>query len=125
MTTKDEALFLLDASEVRAGQRWKHTKTGGVYAVVATGIAEATHAPVVIYAGHDGVIWVRSLEVFLSNNDEGKPRFVLLEEEVEATTNEFERPCCLASKFPPGHHSVDCSMRSLKAGLAELRENAP
>ncbi len=91
MSTKDEALYLLDASEVRAGQTWKHTKTGNTYTVIATGIAEATLSPVVIYAGHDGVVWVRGLDVFLSNNDEGKPRFLLIDEEPEAPTHEFPR----------------------------------
>ena len=81
MTTKDQALYVLDACEVRAGQRWKHTKTGGVYTIIATGLAEATLSPVVIYAGHDGVVWVRALSVFIENNDEGKPRFILLEDE--------------------------------------------
>lgn len=79
MTTKDEALYALDACEVRAGQKWKHHKTGNVYTIVATGIAEATHSPVVIYAGHDGIVWVRALDVFLANNDEGKARFLLVE----------------------------------------------
>ncbi len=86
---------MLDACEVRPGQRWKHTKTGGVYTIVATGLAEATLSPVVVYAGHDGVVWVRALDVFLSNNDEGKPRFIIVvddEQEVEVATNKFWRP---------------------------------
>lgn len=90
MSPKDAALFRLDASEVRAGQRWKHTKTDGVYTIVATGLAEATLAPVVIYAGHDGIIWVRALDVFLGNNEEGKPRF-LLQEDLEPQTVPFEK----------------------------------
>ena len=81
MSTKDEALFKLDASEVRAGQRWKHTKTGNIYVIVATGLDEATVTPVVIYAGHDGVVWVRALGVFLENNAEGRPRFLLTEDD--------------------------------------------
>lgn len=85
MSPKDAALFRLDASEVRAGQRWKHFKTDGIYTIVGTGIAEATLAPVVIYAGHDGVIWVRALDVFLGNNDEGKPRFIILEDDEPRT----------------------------------------
>jgi hypothetical protein len=79
MSPKDEALYRLDACEVRAGQRWKHAKTGGVYTIVATGLAEATLSPVVIYAGHDGIVWVRALDVFLGNTEESRPRFLLLE----------------------------------------------
>lgn len=88
MSTKDEALFRLDASEVRAGQRWKHGKTGGIYTIIAGGIDEATLSPVVIYAGHDGVAWVRGLDVFLGNTEEGKARFLLVE---EAGTAPFQR----------------------------------
>jgi hypothetical protein len=92
MTTKDQALYALDACEVRAGQRWKHTKTGGVYTIIATGLAEATLSPVVIYAGADGVVWVRGLAVFLENNDEGKPRFIIVEdEECHEKTVPFQR----------------------------------
>jgi hypothetical protein len=80
MSPRDEALFRLDACEVRAGQRWKHTEKGGIYTIVATGRAEATLSPVVIYAGHDGVVWVRSLDAFIGDNDEGKPRFMLIED---------------------------------------------
>lgn len=125
MSTKDEALFQLDASEVRASQKWKHTKTGNLYTVVATGIAEATLTPVVIYAGHDGVVWVRALDVFLGNNDEGKARFLLVEE-AEPQTAPFEkvevapgapRRCCLASGFPPFDHSLNCTL----GRMAEVR----
>jgi len=93
MTTKDQALYVLDACEVRAGQRWRHTKTGGVYTIIATGLAEATFSPVVIYAGHDGVVWVRGLSVFLENNDEGKPRFTIVvdDEECREKTVPFQR----------------------------------
>ena len=80
MSTKDEALFALDASEVRAGQRWRHLKTGGMYTVIATGLDEATLEPVVIYAGGDGVVWVRSLRIFLEDVD-GRPRFILTADE--------------------------------------------
>ena len=74
MATKEEALAALDASPVRAGQRWRHFK-GHEYTIIGTGIAEATLSPVVIYSGKDGVLWVRSLEMFLGNNDENDPRF--------------------------------------------------
>ncbi len=89
MATKEEALYQLDASEVRAGQRWKHTKKGTIYTIIATGIAEATLSPVVVYAGADGVVWVRALTVFLDNNDEGKPRFTIVEDD---ETSPFQRP---------------------------------
>jgi hypothetical protein len=79
MSTKEQALWMLDASEVRAGQTWLHVKTGRRYTVIATGVDEATLAPVVIYAGPDGVVWVRALEVFVGNTDEGKARFHLVE----------------------------------------------
>lgn len=93
MSTKDEALYLIDASEVRGGQRWKHVKTGNVYTIVAAGIAEATLTPVVIYTGHDGVVWVRALAVFLENNDDGRPRFILVTDEMEAQepTEQFRK----------------------------------
>ena len=89
MATKEDALYQLDASEVRAGQRWKHTKKGTIYTIIATGIAEATLTPVVMYAGPDGVVWVRALDVFLANNDEGKPRFIIVEDD---ETTPFQRP---------------------------------
>lgn len=78
MSPKEEALYQLDASDVRAGQRWKHNKTGGVYTIIATGLAEATLAPVVIYAGRDGIVWVRALAVFLGNNETHSPRFSIV-----------------------------------------------
>lgn len=90
MLPKDEALYRLHACEVRPGQRWRHAKTEGTYTIVATGLAEATHSPVVVYAGHDGVVWVRALDAFIGENDEGKPRFMLLEDDVERT-NPFQR----------------------------------
>lgn len=130
MLTKDEALFRLDASEVRAGQKWKHTKTGNTYTIVATGIAEATLTPVVIYAGYDGVVWVRALDVFLANNDEGKARFLLVEEaesqtapfeKLEAVAPQAPRRCCLASGFPPFDHSLDCTVRSAREARSRGR----
>jgi hypothetical protein len=89
MSPKEEALWTLDASEVRAGQTWRHVKTGNRYQVVATGLDEATLMPVVIYSGHDGVVWVRALTVFLGEKD-GKPRF-LLAEDVDVSTAPFQR----------------------------------
>jgi len=87
MSTKDEALWMLDASEVRAGQTWRHVKTGNKYTIIATGLDEPTLTPVVIYTGHDGVVWVRALQVFLGEKD-GKPRFALIENDdrIEQTT---------------------------------------
>ena len=104
--TKDDALFQLDASEVRVLQRWKHTKTGTVYTVVALGIAEATLTPSVVYAGHDGVVWVRDLTVFLGNTDDGRPRFILVTDDMMPP-----RRCCLASATPPHHHALDCTRK--------------
>jgi hypothetical protein len=92
MLAKDEALYRLHACEVRMGQRWKHAKTDGIYTIVATGLAEATLSPVVIYEGHDGIVWVRALDVFIGDNDEGKPRFLLLEDEDHVEqTRPFQR----------------------------------
>ena len=78
MSTKEQALWMLEASEVRAGQTWQHAKTGRRYTVIATGVDEATLAPVVVYSGPDGVVWVRALEIFVGEKD-GKPRFLLIE----------------------------------------------
>ena len=103
MTPKEEALFRLNACEVRAGQKWKHFKTSGTYTIVATGIAEATLTPVVVYVDGDAVVWVRSLDSFISDNDEGKPRFMLLEDTSHVEqTQPFER---ISPSFP----TVDCS----------------
>jgi hypothetical protein len=101
MTTKDEALYRLDACEVRVNQRWKHTKTGGVYTIVATGLAEATLSPVVIYAGHDGIVWVRALDVFIGNNDEGQQRFHLLEDEAYVDRTEQTLPFPRVTEWRP------------------------
>jgi hypothetical protein len=91
MSTKDEALWMLDASEVRAGQTWRHVKTGNKYTIIATGLDEPTLMPVVIYAGHDGVVWVRALQVFLGEKD-GKPRFMIVENDDRAEqTTPFHR----------------------------------
>jgi hypothetical protein len=123
MTPKEQALWMLDASEVRAGQTWRHVKTGNRYTVIATGLDEATLAPVIVYSGHDGVVWVRTLEVFTGNTEEGKARFLLVTEETEPQTAPFvkaeklesaRRRCCLASSFPPFDHSLDCTLRSMQ-----------
>ena|SRR3972149_6161533 len=116
MSTKEQALWMLDASEVRAGQTWQHVKTGRRYMVIATGVDESTLAPVVVYAGPDGVVWVRALEVFVGNTDEGKARFLLITDDTESQTAPFERPlfegkCCPAHVRPDGYHSVDCVSR--------------
>ena len=89
MLLKEQALWMLDASEVRAGQMWQHVKTGNRYQVIATGLDEPTLTPVVIYSGHDGVVWVRALSVFLLQKD-GEPRFALIDD-VNAVTNPFQR----------------------------------
>ena len=91
MSTKDEALHRLRACEVHPGQRWQHATTCGTYTIVATGLAEATLSPVVIYEGHDGVVWVRALDAFIGQNDEGKPRFTLLEDGDVEQTQPFQK----------------------------------
>jgi hypothetical protein len=58
---------------VCAGQTWQHAK-GSFYTIIATGIDEATLTPAVIYAGCDGVVWVRALEVFFGCKG-GQARF--------------------------------------------------
>lgn len=58
--------------------------------MIATGVDEPTLAPVVIYAGPDGVVWVRALEVFIGNTDENKQRFILTEE-ADNTTTPFQK----------------------------------
>lgn len=71
---KNRALAEIDASGILARQQWRHWK-GAVYTVVGTGIVEKTMDPVVMYAGHDGVVWVRPVHVFLEEVAPGKPRF--------------------------------------------------
>lgn len=116
MTSKEEALAALDVSPVRAGQHWKHAN-GHIYKIIGTGIAEATLSPVVIYAGSDGVVWVRGLEVFLGNNDEGKQRFELV-----PAPDMTERLCCLASRWPGGQHALDCASRGSLQAQAQLTQ---
>lgn len=73
--TKEQALAEIDASGIAARQRWQHWK-GSTYTIVGTGIVEKTMDPVVMYAGADGVVWVRPLFVFTEEVAPGKPRFV-------------------------------------------------
>lgn len=75
MYDKATALENIRTAPVRAGQVWRHTKSGGRYFVMAVGLEEATMAPVVVYSGHDGVVWTRRLSVFLSRQD-GSWRFI-------------------------------------------------
>ncbi len=82
--TKDQALAEIDRSPVRVGQRWRHYK-GGEYDVVAVALLEATLDPVVVYAGHDGVVWVRTLYVFLEEVSSGVARFSRVDEEGRST----------------------------------------
>lgn len=74
VTPRDRALADLDAAEVRPGQRWQHYK-GGRYDVLAVGLLEATLDPIVVYAGHDGVVWVRTLFVWNEEVAPGTRRF--------------------------------------------------
>lgn len=83
VTAKDAALQDLDRHDVRAGQRWRHFK-GGVYTVVAVGIDEPTLNPVVIYAGHDGIVWVRTLSEWIRLAKPGVPRFQRMDDEHHA-----------------------------------------
>lgn len=82
MTEKNLRLAEIDKAGVRAGQRWRHYK-GGVYTVIAVGLVEATLDPMVVYAGHDGIVWVRTLFVWLEEVAESTPRFKRLDEEEE------------------------------------------
>lgn len=80
--SKEAALAAIDQTQLRAGQRWRHYKTGGVYQVIATAILESTLEPAVVYAGKDGVVWVRSMSIFLGRARQGDalvPRFTLIE----------------------------------------------
>lgn len=77
MMTKEAALAAIDVSDVRAGQTWQHFK-GSFYTIIATGIDEASLTPVVIYAGCDGIVWVRALTVFLGTKD-SQARFSLVD----------------------------------------------
>ena len=82
--TKNQALAEIDASNVRAGQRWRHFK-GGEYDVVAVALLEASMDPAVVYAGHDGVVWIRALHVFLEEASPGVPRFSRIDSEEYCT----------------------------------------
>ncbi len=82
--TKQQALAEIDRSPVRVGQRWRHYK-GGEYDVVAVALLEATLDPVVVYAGRDGVVWIRALHVFLEDVSAGVPRFSCIDEEERST----------------------------------------
>lgn len=77
---KNAALRRIDEAPVRARQIWQHAASGGRYTVVAVAIDEPTLEPVVVYVGHDGVVWVRALDVFLGEKD-GKPRFARLDDD--------------------------------------------
>lgn len=89
MSKKDEALAVIDVAGIRAGQVWMHTKTKHCYTVLATGLAEATLTPMVVYGGADGVVWIRDLDVFLGDNGQGTPRFTLCRSE---GTDQGHRP---------------------------------
>jgi hypothetical protein len=82
--TKEQALAEIDASNVRVGQRWRHFK-GGEYDVVAVALLEASLDPAVVYAGHDGIVWIRALHVFFEEAAPGIPRFMRLDEEERCT----------------------------------------
>lgn len=75
MYDKAMALESIRTAPVKAGQVWRHARSGWKYFVMAVGLEEATLAPVVVYSGHDGVVWTRRLSVFLSRKD-GSWRFI-------------------------------------------------
>jgi hypothetical protein len=77
--SKETALLYIAASGVLPGQTWRHVKTGGTYRVVAVAIEEATLVAVVVYKGHDEIMWTRPLHAFLEVVD-GHPRFVNCEQ---------------------------------------------
>ena len=72
---KTVALESIRTAPVKAGQVWRHVSTGRKYFVMAVGLEEATLAPVVVYSGHDDVVWTRPLSVFLSRKD-GSWRYI-------------------------------------------------
>lgn len=64
MASLDAALVgLLDAAP-RPGEVWRHRK-GGVYEVVCCAVVESSLDVAVVYAGADGVRWVRPLSEFM------------------------------------------------------------
>jgi hypothetical protein len=44
--------------------RYRHYK-GGEYELVCEAVMEADHAPVIVYRGDDGAVWVRPRAAFL------------------------------------------------------------
>ena len=82
--TKEQALAEIDRSSVRVGQRWRHYK-GGEYDVVAIALLEATLDAAVVYAGRDGIVWIRALRVFLEDASPGVARFSRIDEEGRST----------------------------------------
>jgi hypothetical protein len=64
---------------VERGQIWKHVKTGNSYRVLYLAIDEATGTDLVVYQSTNRkahpTVWVRQLEVFLSEGSAGVPRF--------------------------------------------------
>lgn len=63
-----------------AARRYRHYK-GGIYELVCEAVMEADHAPVVVYRGQDGSVWVRPRAVFfetVSVDGAAVPRFAPL-----------------------------------------------
>lgn len=61
--------------------RYRHYK-GGIYELVCEAVLEADHAPVVVYRGQDGVVWVRPRDAFFETvtvDGTTLPRFTLLD----------------------------------------------
>jgi hypothetical protein len=61
-------------------KRYRHYK-GGIYELVCEAVMEADHAPVVVYRGQDGAVWVRPRAAFfetVSVDGAAVPRFAPL-----------------------------------------------
>lgn len=63
---KATSLESIRTAPVKAGQVWRHAASGVKYFVMAVALEEETLTPVVVYSGHDGIVWTRPLSVFLS-----------------------------------------------------------
>ena len=59
--------------------KYKHFK-GNIYEVIGFGRHTETMARHVIYKGDTGPIWIRPLEMFFENLEDGTPRFEYIEE---------------------------------------------
>lgn len=76
----DELCAELQDLVVRAGQRYQHYKTHGIYIVDCLAFLEATDTPAVIYYDpeHPELKWIRPYDDFTAQVD-GQARFRLLD----------------------------------------------